>query len=275
MAHSVKILVVIVTYNPDITLLRETVTLLSKQADTILLYDNNSQNYRDIVNAQFPQNTILHPCQENKGLPSHYNDAIQYGQENGFDFLLILDQDSSFDETFLTAYKQSLSDNFLCFVPLLVHNDDCYNDFYPAKTKGKTELVSRSINSGALLNLKAFPTQLRFDEDLFIDCVDFDFFDKLQKFGFKILRVNSAKLHISLGSISRFGPFFLYNYSPFRLEKQTRDRIIFMRKHPFSFFTIWLAAFTLFCNVKAVLFEKNRIEKFKAIVRGFAKGLCR
>jgi len=273
MSSSIKILSVIVTYNPEISHLKDVVTTLSKQVDFILLYDNNSQNSQDIASIQLPQNVILHSCPENKGLPVHYNAAIRYGLENGFDYLLILDQDSSFDDNFLTEYRQNLSDESICLVPLLVHSNDSYNDFYPTKTKGKTELVSRSINSGALLNLKAFPTQLRFDEDLFIDCVDFDFFDKLRKFGFKVLRVNSAKLHISLGDINRFGPFFLYNYSPFRLEKQTCDRIIFIRKHPFSFFTIWLAAFTLFCNVKAVLFEKNRIEKFKAIVRGFVQGL--
>lgn len=273
MAHSIKVLAVIVTYNPDIMLLRETVTHLSAHVDTILLYDNNSQNYRDIVNAQFPQNTILYPNQENKGLPAHYNAAILYGQEKGFDYLLVLDQDSSLDDIFLTEYRKNISDDFICLVPLLVHNNESYNNFYPTKTKGETDPVQRSINSGMLLNLKTLPAQLRFDEDLFIDCIDFDFFDKLRKFGFKVLRVNSAKLHVNLGSISRFGPFFLYNYSPFRLGKQTRDRVIFIRKHLFSFFALWLTAFTLFCNIKAVLFEKNRIEKLKAITKGFVQGI--
>ena len=273
MMSSIKILAVIVTYSPEISLLRKTTNLLSKQVDSILLYDNNSQNFKDIASIQLPQNVIIHSSLENKGLPIHYNAAIRYGQENGFDYLLILDQDSSFDDNFLTEYRQNISDDSICLVPLLVHSNKSYNDSYPTKISGKTESVASSINSGSLLNLKKLPTQIRFDEDLFIDCVDFDFFGKLRKSGFKVLRVNSAKLHISLGNINRFGPFFLYNYSPFRLEKQTRDRIIFIRKHPFSPFTIWLAAFTLFCNAKAVLFEKNRIEKFKAIVRGFAKGL--
>ena len=273
MARSVKILVVVVTYNPDITLLRETVAFLSKQVDSILLYDNNSRNFKDFANTPFPQNVIVHSCPENKGLPVHYNDAIRYGQENGFDYLLILDQDSSFDNTFLTAFKQNISDDSVCLVPLLVHNNRHYDDFYPTKTDGTIEPVSRSINSGTLLNLKVLPSHIRFDEGLFIDCVDFDFFEKIHKFGLKVLRVNTAKLHISLGSISRLGPFFLYNYSPFRLEKQTRDRIIFIRKHPFSSFTVWLVAFTFFCNVKAVLFEKDHIKKFKAVIKGFVQGL--
>lgn len=273
MSSSIKILSVIVTYNPEISHLKDVVTTLSKQVDFILLYDNNSQNSQDIASIQLPQNVILHSCPENKGLPVHYNAAIRYGQENGFDYLLILDQDSCFDDNFLTEYRQSISDDSICLVPLLVHSNKSYNDSYPTKINGKTEPVASSINSGTLLNLRKLPSQIRFDEDLFIDCVDFDFFGKLRKFGFKVLRVNSAKLHISLGNISRIGQFFLYNYSPFRLEKQTRDRVIFIRKHPLSAFSLWLFLFTIFCNAKAVLFEKERFRKIKAIAKGFKEGL--
>lgn len=273
MNKQAKILAVIVTYNPETHHLKDWLTTTSKQVDSILVYDNNSQNFKNFENILFPQNVIIHSSPINKGLPAHYNAAIQYGLENGFDYLLILDQDSSFNDDFLTKYRQNISDASVCLVPHLVHDNNNYNEAYPERTKGETEPVLRSINSGTLLNLKALPAQLRFDEDLFIDCVDFDFFEKIRKFGFKVLRVNSANLHISLGNISRTGPFFLYNYSPFRLEKQTRDRVIFLRKHPTSAFSLWLFLFTIFCDTKAVLFEKERLKKIKAIAKGFKEGL--
>ena len=273
MNKKAKILAVIVTYNPEIGHLKSFLERLSRQIDLVLIYDNNSLNLKDIASIQFPQNVIIHSSPINKGLPAHYNAAIQYGLENGFDYLLILDQDSSFNDDFLTKYRQNISDASVCLVPHLVHDNNNYNEAYPERTKGETEPVLRSINSGTLLNLKALPAQLRFDEDLFIDCVDFDFFEKIRKFGFKVLRVNSANLHISLGNISRTGPFFLYNYSPFRLEKQTRDRVIFLRKHPTSAFSLWLFLFTIFCDTKAVLFEKERLKKIKAIAKGFKEGL--
>jgi len=273
MNKKAKILAVIVTYNPEIGHLKSFLERLSRQIDLVLIYDNNSLNLKDIASIQFPQNVIIHSSPINKGLPAHYNAAIQYGLENGFNYLLILDQDSNFNDDFLTKYRQNISDESICLVPLLVHSNKNYNDTYPERTKSEIEPVSRSINSGTLLNLKTLPTQLRFDEDLFIDSVDFDFFEKIRKFSFKVLRVNSAKLHISLGNISRIGPFFLYNYSPFRLEKQTRDRVIFLRKHPVSAFSLWLFLFTIFCDTKAVLFEKERLRKIKAIAKGFKEGL--
>lgn len=273
MNRQAKILAVIVTYNPEIGHLKSFLEELSKQIDLVLIYDNNSLNFKDIASIQFPQNVIIHSSPINKGLPTHYNAAIQYGLENGFDNLLILDQDSTFDKHFLDEYRKHLDEDFFCLVPFLVHNNNDYEEKYPTKTKNTCDYVKRSINSGTLIYLHKLPNDIRFNEDLFIDCVDFDFFERANKFRLKTLRINLAKLHISLGNISRIGPFFLYNYSPFRLEKQTRDRVIFLRKHPISTFSFWLFLFTLFCDTKAILFERERLRKIKAIVKGFKEGL--
>lgn len=273
MNKQAKILAVIVTYNPEIGHLKSFLEELSKQIDLVLIYDNNSLNFKDIASIQFPQNVIIHSSPVNKGLPVNYNAAIQYGLENGFDYLLILDQDSTFDKHFLDEYRKHLDADFFCLVPFLVHNNIDYENIYPTKTKNTCDYVKRSINSGTLIYLHKLPNDIRFDEDLFIDCVDFDFFERANKFRLKTLRINLAKLHISLGNISRIGPFFLYNYSPFRLEKQTRDRVIFLRKHPISAFSLWLFLFTIFCDTKAVLFEKERLRKIKAIAKGFKEGL--
>ncbi len=273
MDQAFKILATIVTFNPDISSLTKSLDKISRQVDAVLLFDNNSNNQEEIKNKSFAQNVKSFFNNQNLGLPINYNRAIQYGLENSFDCLLILDQDSTFDEHFLDEYRKHLDADFFCLVPFLVHNNIDYEKNYPIKRKNTNDYVKRSINSGTLINLHNLPKELRFDEDLFIDCVDFDFFEKTRKFSFKVLRVNSAKLHISLGNISRIGPFFLYNYSPFRLEKQTRDRVIFLRKHPISAFSLWLFLFTIFCDAKAILFEKERLRKIKAIAKGFKEGL--
>lgn len=273
MGQAFKILAVIVTYNPGVSSFSKTLDKISSQVDAVLLFDNHSNNQEEIKKIFFAQNVKILYNYQNLGLPVNYNHAIQYGLEKGFDYLLILDQDSSFDKHFLDEYRKHLDADFFCLVPFLVHNNIDYENNYPTKTKNTCDYVKRSINSGTLINLHNLPKELRFDEDLFIDCVDFDFFEKIRKFSFKVLRVNSAKLHISLGNISRIGPFFLYNYSPFRLEKQTQDRVIFLRKHPISAFSLWLFLFTVFCDAKAILFERERLRKIKAIAKGFKEGL--
>ena len=273
MGQAFKILATIVTYNPNISSLVACLDKISRQVDAILLFDNNSNNQEEIKNKSFVHNAKVLFNIQNLGLPINYNHAIQYALEKSFDYLLILDQDSSFDKHFLDEYRKHLDADFFCLVPFLVHSNNDYENIYPTKTKNTCDYVKRSINSGTLINLHNLPKELRFDEDLFIDCVDFDFFIQANKFCLKTLRINSAKLHISLGNISRIGPFFLYNYSPFRLEKQTRDRVIFLRKHPISAFSLWLFLFTIFCDTKAVLFERERLRKIKAIAKGFKEGI--
>lgn len=271
--YTPKILATLVSYTPNIPTLAKTLENISSQVDAVLLFDNHSKNQEEINKISFAQNVKVFYNSQNQGLPVNYNRAIQYGLENSFDYLLILDQDSSFDELFLDEYKKHLDADFFCLVPFLVHNNNDYEEKYPTKAKNTCDYVKRSINSGTLIDLHKLPNDIRFDEDIFIDCVDFDFFKQANKFRLKTLRINSAKLHISLGNISRTGPFFLYNYSPFRLEKQTRDRVIFLRKHPISAFSLWLFLFTIFCDTKAVLFEKERLRKIKAIAKGFKEGL--
>lgn len=273
MGQAFKILAVIVTYNPGVSSFSKTLDKISSQVDAVLLFDNHSNNQEEIKKIFFSQNVKVFYNNQNHGLPINYNAAIQYGLENGFDYLLILDQDSTFDKHFLNEYRKYLDADFFCLVPFLVHNNIDYEKNYPTKTKNTCDYVKRSINSGTLIDLHKLPNNIRFDEDLFIDCVDFDFFIQANKFRLKTLRINSAKLHISLGNISRTGPFFLYNYSPFRLEKQTRDRVIFLRKHPISVFSLWLFLFTIFCDTKAVLFERERLRKIKAIAKGFKEGV--
>ena len=135
MISSIKILSVIVTYNPELHHLKDVVMTLSKQVDSILLYDNNSLNFKDNASIQFPQKITIHSSSINKGLPSHYNAAIQHGIENGFDYLLILDQDSIFDENFLDEYRKHLDEDFLCLVPFLVHNNSDYEKVIQQKQK--------------------------------------------------------------------------------------------------------------------------------------------
>lgn len=43
-----KVAAIIITYNPDLTILRESYTSLYKQVDKIILIDNNSTNYQEL-----------------------------------------------------------------------------------------------------------------------------------------------------------------------------------------------------------------------------------
>lgn len=266
-----KILLCIVAYNPESASFKNKIESYLNFVDYIIIFDNDSLNKLDIYKSFICNQIKIVLNQSNIGLPINYNKAIEFGSKNGFDYLLILDQDSIPDESFFGEFKKNLSDDTLCLVPLIQHTNKAYAKFYPTKYRGEKELVKNSINSGTLLNLKILPKKLRYDEDFFIDCVDFDFFLRLRK-KHDIKRINTAILKINLGNITQKGPFFLYNYPSTRLRKQSRDRAIFFRKHFFSFFSIWFFFFTLFNDIKILLFEKKRRSKALAMITGTFEG---
>ena len=266
-----KILLSIVTYTPQIAQFKDKIKSFLNHVDFILIFDNHSSNQIEISRSFTQDNIKVVLNEKNIGLPVNYNRAIEFGQRNGFDFLLILDQDSVPDEKFFTEYKKNIADNPFCLVPLIQHVNEDYASFYPEKYTGETELVKSSINSGTLLNLNNIPENLRYDEDFFIDCVDFDFFLRLRR-KHDIKRINTAILKINLGNITQKGPFFLYNYPSRRLRKQSRDRVVFFRKHLFSSFSVWFSFFILFNNIKILLFEKNRLTKAIAMIVGTFEG---
>lgn len=267
-----KILATVVTYNPDVEVLGKRISCLERQVDFIQIYDNGSRNQNEFF--RFNNETIQVVANaQNVGLPKNYNHAIEFALNRNFDYLLILDQDSEFDENFIREYKENISDDFVAFVPRIVYDNSLYENKYGKPEKEKSEIADEIINSGLLLNLKMLPRELRFDEDFFIDCVDFDFFEKAKTLEKKLLRINTAVLKVHLGSICRKGPFFLYNYSPFRLQKQMRDRIVFIRKHGFAPKSIWLFFFALANNLKILLFECSRWRKMNALVKGFVEGV--
>ena len=176
----------IVLYNPDLKRLQLNVDAIKKDIDSILLIDNHSKNISEIQFFANKQNIHLIQNKKNEGLPRTFNTMIQFANKNGFKNLLLLDQDSICDADLIDLYKKNISSKYVCLTPRIVHRLKDYEEQYGLKDKlDEEEVVNESINSGTLINLTILPQDLRFNERLFVDCVDFDFFLQIKKMGFK------------------------------------------------------------------------------------------
>lgn len=266
----------IILYNPDLKRLQLNVDAIKNNVDSILLIDNNSKNISEIHDFAIKQGIKLIQNKKNEGLPRTFNAMIQFAKKNDFGNLLLLDQDSICGNNLINNYKANISNDYVCITPRIVHRLKEYEAKYGLRPKSEKEFIVESINSGTLINLNILPPDIKFNEKLFVDCVDFDFFLQLKKRGLKVLRINSSSLFCDLGNLKVHylfhKPFFSNNYSVFRLEKQAKDRTIFIFnnfKEPLArkvFCLSILGYFTL------ILFEKNKISKLTAIFKGFCKG---
>lgn len=270
-----KILAAILLFNPDIARLQDNISNIINQVDGVLLIDNASKNHSELQQFSSNKTTIIYN-RENLGLPKSFNNMIAFARKNAYNYLLILDQDSICQNNLIAEYKRNFSSKYVSYVPLLTHRNNDYNNHYKTQMHGATEVVDTSINSGTLLNLDILPQNILFDENFFIDCVDYDFFLRLKKKSLPTLRVNSAQLLIDLGNLKThrlFGKvFFSNNYSPFRLEKQFEDRVKFLKKFPLEKFSREILVISLFSILMILLFEPNKLNKILAILKGTFRG---
>ena len=285
-SNNVKIIVLIVTYNPNIKAFKETLRCVVNTAEKVLIIDNASKNLSEIndLTSQFKNISII-KNEKNLGISKPYNTAISFARENNYDALLLLDQDSILCDNFVSEYRKHFSDQYVCLAPLIAHRSKEYMEFvgdYFAEQKGAPPCeVASTINSGTLINLKNLPSQIHIDESLFIDWIDTDFFLQVQKSGLKTLRINTATLLADIGDFKKHKMlnrvWFSSNYSPQRLLFQAKDTAYFFKKYykeknPF-FKTHEYVTITLWRWLMMAIFEKKRLRKITSLIKGLAAGI--
>ena len=124
------------------------------------------------------------------------------------------------------------------------------------------------------MNLSAYKKVGPFNEDLFIDYVDFEYCLRLRKKGFKVLQLGVAKIYHQLGQLEKrnfiFKTIYVTHHSSIRYYYRTRNRLFVTKKFILSFPLFVLKDFFIFINelVKIVLFEKNKMSKLKILTYG-------
>lgn len=278
-----KTISTIVTYNPNTLKLNECLLAITNQVHQILIIDNHSKNIDEIIALIHKKNVFLIRNSENIGLSKSYNKALRYARENNYDFLLLLDQDSTCSGNMIEEFSKHASNDYACLVPFKHHQNEDYQQHLYKTSKdsiphGDSELVETAINSGTCINLNILPKDFLFNENLFVDCIDWDFFLRLQKASLKVLRVNTTEISVEIGNTKKIHFFkytwFTKNYSPTRLKICAKDFIIFLKSNyklgwnklrNHIIYTLWM--------YWMIIFEKNRIKKYFAIFTGLIQGL--
>ena len=147
---------------------------------------------------------------KNIGLSKAYNILIK-NQIKNFNFAFIIDQDSRFDAEILNSFFNEVKDKFnsqnnLAIVSMKPKND--LNSSYIMNPNNKISRKFRSlpyvINSGSLLYLKAWLDIGGYDEELFIDKIDFNFCKSLRIKNWVILQSQIYYFNHSLGRPKKF-----------------------------------------------------------------------
>lgn len=266
----------IVLYNPDIDRLKENINAIINQCTHIYLIDNGSDNINNISDLLEEYNdlkiTVIYN-QKNMGIASALNQLTEAAKKDNFNWILTLDQDSVSPLNIIKEFKKYINKNnvgMLC--PVIC---DRNKDKIIKAEEGYIE-VKECITSGSLLNINAWDEIGGFDDNMFIDGVDFDICYRLRQASYRILCVQSVVLLHELGHIEYhrflFWKVIVKNHSAFRKYYIARNIIYIARKRK-SLFLIFKG---ILQEIKligiAILYESDKFNKINRIFAGICDG---
>lgn len=283
----------IVTYNPEIERLNENIAFLINQVEILIIVDNGSKNNREIMNiiSKFDSDRIIFKeLSTNKGLAFALNTALEISNNNSCDWLVTMDQDSivceNYVEKCINCIKLLDSNNVGIISPRIIdRNIEKSESTNDNDDSLRLEKIVASITSGAFTNVNAAVEVGGFDNNMFIDQIDYDFSLNLRVHGFSTFRFNDVYILHELGRIEEKHffklKFLTTNHSPQRLYFVFRNYFIIRSKYK-NLIRIdeevreWFKQQghrLLFRPFKIILGENNKARKIMSILKGTFDGL--
>jgi rhamnosyltransferase len=256
-----KIIAVIVTYNPIEEDLFRNIEFILPQVDKLVIFDNASSNSKSLRLLNKHSNIEIIFSSENIGLGAAYNKIIESNYKD-FDYLITLDQD--------TQVPMNLVNNLLC----LFSKNDIGIVGPSFEKRGQKyipfEEVDVLIQSACVFKMKLFDKVGLFNAEYFIDSIDFEFCLRAKLMGYKILRSNYDYINHNLGVRKTF---LFINYTShnsirnFYISRNHVDLSFRFFRH-FPFFIIKKNIFFIMHIIKIILFERDLV-LLRSIIKGF------
>lgn len=278
-----KVCGVVVLYNPDDKVIDNVKSYL-KPLDKLFIVDNsplpndNKDKFKDKKIKYISNNG-------NKGIANALNVGAKEAIDQKADWLLTMDQDSSFKEGALEkmiAFLKELKSNQI-MSEVLGLSYDKLGVLSALQRTGLNENEKLEgldyplvvMTSGNLINISIYQKIGGFKDWFFIDSVDFEYCLNIKKNGYEVVQMNTAELNHNLGDINKktiLGKtIFVTNHSAIRRYYITRNR--------HYLYDLYNEDFLEYCALelnrtkhellKIILFEDHKIDKIKAIYRGY------
>jgi len=268
----------VVTFDPKIVRLRESVDSILKQVDRVFVFDNASNNIEEIEQLlkEYGEKAVLYKNNTNVGMAGALAGIMEYASDNGYEWVLSMDQDSVLQPRVFSAYRQVIQKRSDAGMLTCLIKDRNFSDDNNELQRKKIKEVPYCITSGSLISVKAYSETSGYDKSFFIDGVDFDICYSLREKGYKIYRVNYFGLLHEVGHGENrclFGKnIVVYNESSNRVYYMARNKIKLFRKHKeYGVYTLVTKEVGLLFRI--CFYEKDKWQKVKMFWKGVADAL--
>lgn len=211
---------VIVTYNPEVIVLKRQLHSLKEEVDSIVIIENDSCNINEIKDLidefiKLSSLKIHFICnKKNVGLGKAQNAGIKFAMSAGASHVILFDQDSILDSGFvqglLISEKKLITQGLKVGAVGPIYYNENTKEIYPiSKFYGpfikritptdKPVEASFLIASGCLISLQVIKHVGMMNEDLFIDYIDVEWSFRAKSHGYLVFASPSSKMKHTIG----------------------------------------------------------------------------
>ena len=254
-----KIAAIVILYNPNNSVI-DNIKSYVNYVDLVIAIDNSTQ-YLDCIEKIKQLSKLEYiSLNGNFGIAMALNVGIVKAHDLGCSWMLTMDQDSSFENDIIRVYKEYIyshnTEDIAVLCPIYIY------DRHRTRKQSRYKQVSLVMQSANLLNFKAYEIIGPYNDELFIDCVDYDYCFRIYKKQFKIIQCADAKLRHSPAEtkILKLGNVNLIRYgsaSPLRYYYQARNLLYLVRK-----FKSFKMLGVLLCKLFKIFFLFNNKRKY-------------
>lgn len=261
----------VIWYNPDNENINNIKTYIN-YVEKIYIIDNSMKNNMKLSSSLNNDKIEYVYNNKNLGIAKALNLACEKAINDGFEWILTMDQDSSFDSDGIKKYFETFDnmekENIGIFSPRhILKNDtkefDESSDFLE---------VDHVMTSGNLLNLKIWEEIGRFDENLFIDEVDSEICFRIIENGYKVIQLNKIRMFHELGNLEKKNFFTrkisVLNHNHIRKYYIMRNKFYMLKKYKKYRSRYIYYIFNDF--FKVIFYEKDKLRKLKYMFKGIA-----
>lgn len=271
---NIRIACVIITYHPDEQVYDNLRSL--SQLKRIFVLDNTEAPLDEFAARllEFPNVSFIHDG-INKGIGARLNQAAGLASDEGYGWLLTMDQDSFFGPGILQNYIGCMLD--YPQIDEVAMFGVSFTTPATAERACSSKKDSILITSGSMVNLSLFEKVGKFDEWMFIDLVDTEFCLRIRRLKYQCIQFGNIVLDHQLGttlqrrSLKDLALSSRVVHSPFRMFYMVRNyfyvRDMYKREFP-SEITGFRA--DLINRVKNnLLYGKHRFSTLGKVIAGY------
>ncbi len=194
-----KIAAAVILYHPDKHALANIISYCN-HVNMLYVFDNSAQASGIEEKLLALGNISYFHDGDNRGIASRLNQAAAYAIRDGFEWLLMMDQDSGFADGMLDEYINCL-DQFAAKTEVALFGVNAEKQPIITVKNCYPQNPEDLITSGTLLNLSLFLKIGPFDEQLFIDGVDHEYTIRTLVAGYKTVRFSNITLLHQIGTL--------------------------------------------------------------------------